>query len=475
MKPDSPFFNESLPLAGAWLTYFIQVLLAYLMTRAICALIPNPRARRAAWGCFLLLVAAGWLYVCFSALRGAPVPYGPRAAPLLGHYMRRSWPVDRFWAAQLSLGLWVWRVYLFAVALLLFDLLLKSERLARLLRTGNPASQELDLLFRGICCEMGLRRCALLIVPEIRSPATCGVWRPRVLFPEGLVPQVNGSQMVDVLRHELNHVKQRDYLWDRLAAVACTGVFFHPAVWLARGRFRWERELACDQAVLEAGGEPVDYAECLTKLARWSGLAGTIASNGIGFSSSSTKLATRVNTLLRGPRCDSPWRQAARIAVIILLATGGTYGLASLSLTFYWPGTSISAHVPSQVPHATLKQRLGSKPLPVALKQSLASEPPPPSALSNLYPGSLPLGSSSPPVPILKITPAGDEEEKAQDASNASTSLALHPVWNEYQLPGGPAPPSWQKVAVDAVAGAVGLATPDNDSDDNHSRPVHPR
>jgi beta-lactamase regulating signal transducer with metallopeptidase domain len=462
MQPYGPFFDTSLPVVGAWFTYFVQVVFAYALARSICALIPDPRLRLRVWGGVLFLVTAGWLYVCCSALRGTPVSYGSEV-PVLGNYMRRSWSVDRSWSSQLGFTIWVWRLYLCIVALSLIDLLLKSARLAALLRTGRPPSPELDLLFRGLCCEMDLTRCTLLFVPELRSPATCGVWHARVLIPASLIPLLSSSQLADIMRHELTHVSQRDCLWDRLAALACRAIFFHPAVWFTRRRFRWERELACDQAVIEAGGEPVRYAECLTKLARCSGFAGTTTPNGIGFSSSSSQLTTRVSTLLRGPQSYSPLRQVTHFALVVFLASAGACALTSLSLTFHWPTTPTSPQARFRAAHAiAAKNRLARKPLAAAPQGSLTSGTPPSSEPANFKPTDLSLISTSPRLPVLKITPPETEDVGMQDEDNGSQ----HPAWDEPQVPGGPKSPNWQKVAVDAVVGAVGFAIPDEDSDD---------
>ena len=106
-------------------------------------------------------------------------------------------------------------------------------------------------------------------------------------------------------------LRQHDYLWDRLAALVCRLVFFHPLVWLAYRRLRWERELACDHAVVEKREESrLAYAECLTRLARWFAEENT-RSEGIGFSSSESLLAVRVRALLREPSAYSDFGKAA--------------------------------------------------------------------------------------------------------------------------------------------------------------------
>jgi len=70
-----------------------------------------------------------------------------------------------------------------------------------------------------------------------------------------------------VMAHELTHVKRRDCLMQALAQLACAVYWFNPLVWFAAWRLRVERELACDDHVLEAGAKASDYASHLVEIA----------------------------------------------------------------------------------------------------------------------------------------------------------------------------------------------------------------
>ena len=97
--------------------------------------------------------------------------------------------------------------------------------------------------------------------------------------------------------------------------MVCQIVFFHPVLWLAYRRLSWERELVCDEAVVEHRGERrVEYADCLATLARW-WFQGNEGITAIDFASSPSLIATRVRALLREPIAHSPLRIVATSAL----------------------------------------------------------------------------------------------------------------------------------------------------------------
>ena len=70
------------------------------------------------------------------------------------------------------------------------------------------------------------------------------------------------------LLHELAHVRRLDdYLTTQIASMACALHWYNPLVWFAADQARKLQELACDDAVLNAGGTPSDYAQFLVGLA----------------------------------------------------------------------------------------------------------------------------------------------------------------------------------------------------------------
>jgi beta-lactamase regulating signal transducer with metallopeptidase domain len=102
---------------------------------------------------------------------------------------------------------------------------------------------------------------------ETTMPMTWGVFRPTLLVPAGGDGRPDW-QCRDILLHELAHVDRRDCLTQLIAQIACAVYWFNPLVWVASHRMRVERELACDDRVINAGSRAADYASNLLDVAR---------------------------------------------------------------------------------------------------------------------------------------------------------------------------------------------------------------
>ena len=105
----------------------------------------------------------------------------------------------------------------------------------------------------------------------VQTPAVLGWLRPVVLFPVGLMTALPAGQIEAILLHELAHVLRRDYLANLLQTLAEGLFFYHPAVWWISSTVRTERENCCDDLVIAARGDRLEYARALATLeqSRW--------------------------------------------------------------------------------------------------------------------------------------------------------------------------------------------------------------
>jgi beta-lactamase regulating signal transducer with metallopeptidase domain len=453
-------FNGSLASLGTGITYLLQVVCCYLATRSICALIQSARVRVRLWGGFLFLTITAWMSLWIPTRASGFVHYSYSLRPLPSLFpasLHIALPVADVLASYVA-RLVPAAAYLYISLLLIsvVHLIFQSARLKAVLRQTQPPSHRLHLRFRRLCLQLSITRCELDLSPEVNSPATCYSWRSHVLLPVELVPRLDEDQLDDVLRHELLHVKRKDYLWDRLAALGCRLVFFHPLVWLGYRHLRWERELACDHAVVpECTEARLRYAECLTTLARWlterKGL-----SPGISFFSSESLLAVRVRTLLREPHRSSTPGVIARTGLAAIVATISMVLMPGVGLSLYSPihltsllteGSARSGHAHKKAIGANhaFGSRAGSRGTPTMVLQ--ASIPTLPQILSDSLPKALPVLSSS--------TTASVETDSAYVKGDIRQRGSRN-IWDESPAPLATAP-KWRTLAIRAITGGVGM------------------
>jgi beta-lactamase regulating signal transducer with metallopeptidase domain len=98
-------------------------------------------------------------------------------------------------------------------------------------------------------------------------PVTWGHREPKVLLPPA-ARQWSEERIRIVLRHELAHVRRCDWLVHVAATVVRSIYWFHPLVWFACARLRFECERACDDVVLAGGVSGSQYASHLLEVAR---------------------------------------------------------------------------------------------------------------------------------------------------------------------------------------------------------------
>ncbi len=98
-------------------------------------------------------------------------------------------------------------------------------------------------------------------------PVALGWFKPVVLLPESAVDWPAERRRV-VLLHELSHIKRYDNLRQSVATLAAMVYWFNPLVWISLWILKINRELACDDRVLEAGVLPSTYATHLLAIIR---------------------------------------------------------------------------------------------------------------------------------------------------------------------------------------------------------------
>jgi len=110
------------------------------------------------------------------------------------------------------------------------------------------------------------RRIEISLSPASLEPGIFGIVRPVLIWPEGISERLEDGHLEAILAHELWHVRRRDNLTAAIHMVVEAIFWYHPLVWWLGTRLAEERELACDEEVLQLVGERQVYAESILKV-----------------------------------------------------------------------------------------------------------------------------------------------------------------------------------------------------------------
>jgi len=208
-------------------------------------------------------------------------------------------------------------VWITATAIRAALLALAWKHLRDVRRSARPLALDLPLTTR--------RRTVVGTSSEVESPLIVGFFRPMLLLPEWLVPQLSASELRQIVVHECEHLRRGDDWTNLLLQIGLVLFPLNPALtWLNR-HIGVQRELSCDAAVVAATAQPLAYAASLTRIAEQhlerNSLRLALAAWG-----RRSELAQRVHALLTQTKDWTPRQSAvASIAAAVLLlgvATG---------------------------------------------------------------------------------------------------------------------------------------------------------
>ncbi|HYC73387.1 M56 family metallopeptidase [Brevundimonas sp.] len=195
-------------------------------------------------------------------------------------------------------------IWLAGVALMLMRHLVAIRALTRMERAPwaplpTPWPARVERLRRAL--SIG-RDVAVRLTDAVPGPCTARLLKPVIWLPLSMLTRTPTDQIEALLAHELAHIARRDWLWNGLQCVVEALLFYHPAVWWLGRRIRQEREHACDDLAVAAGGDAVALAEALMGLE-----CGRSASPGLVLAAGRDSLLQRVSRLLSGPPSRGRW------------------------------------------------------------------------------------------------------------------------------------------------------------------------
>jgi len=102
--------------------------------------------------------------------------------------------------------------------------------------------------------------------PMAEHPMLVGAWHPQIVLPREFDTRYSASERSLILAHERAHVERRDAMTNCIALALVCVFWFHPLMYWAWNRFRFDQEVACDAAVIRQSKVPHRrYAQALAK------------------------------------------------------------------------------------------------------------------------------------------------------------------------------------------------------------------
>jgi beta-lactamase regulating signal transducer with metallopeptidase domain len=203
--------------------------------------------------------------------------------------------------------------------------------------------------------EAGFRRpLRVLASDDTPSPCTFGFVRPVVLLPAAGADWPE-SQRRFTLLHEIAHVRRLDYLTTQIASLACAVHWYNPLVWFAAVQARKLQEQACDDAVLNAGGTPSDYAQFLVGVAGGSRRLSLAFPVAVGMVQRS-QLHDRVTAILDASRTRLP---LSSLVLVVALAPLACLMLVLATLSVAAAPVAIQPGVPLTASFSAIELRNG--------------------------------------------------------------------------------------------------------------------
>ncbi len=267
-------------VAVCMLAVFVTILLrrasaytrntVWVFTLVILLLLPLTHVISPVWHVPILPEVGSWGRIA-SQFDGMYAPGSKQTDLEDGLGSNRSSSIDGSKAASTGFTTeWhTWAIFAWAAGafLCLFWLSVRTAAGSRILKRAQTADNSWQALSQEISVGLGLKRQVRLFESgEVRAAVTVGVINPTIVVPAG---STNWSveRRRFMLSHELAHVKRWDSLIEVMALVVKSIYWFNPMVWIAVRRLRVERERDCDDAVLNTGARPSDYALLLLDIA----------------------------------------------------------------------------------------------------------------------------------------------------------------------------------------------------------------
>ncbi len=201
--------------------------------------------------------------------------------------------VDARWGLAI-VGLW-------AAASLIrgASLMVHSIRLRRLWKAARPV--DVSAAVGAALEDVRAGRVMICTTEMLDRPSVIGFLAPRILIPAWLMARLTPGELEQIVLHEAEHLRRGDDWTNLMQKLALVAFPLNPALAWMEHRLGREREMACDEGVVQITNAPRAYAACLASLAE-RGLERRAEALTLGAWHRRSELVYRVHGILLGKR-----------------------------------------------------------------------------------------------------------------------------------------------------------------------------
>ncbi len=255
---------------------------------------------------------------------------------------------------------WIALAWAESALLMLARLILSCFTLLRRKRASQPIQLAIPLP----------RHARAMLSFEVPAPMAVGFLRPAILLPARFIDQLTPDQIEQIALHESAHLARRDDYALVLQRAIEAAFALQPAVRFIARQLDLEREVACDDRVVQATQQAALYAACLTRVAE---MSGRISFAAAAFSQDRSQLSRRVDLLLDHARTARVRLMKTRLAFVAVMLTALAWSLAKTPVLLAF---STPLPVPQAKPQTAPIPVVPPKPQPAPKLIAQAVRPP---------------------------------------------------------------------------------------------------
>jgi bla regulator protein blaR1 len=258
---------------------------------------------------------------------------------------------------------WLSAVYLILFIVPLFRFF-RNYRLLLFLKKKGIEKIDIHwrLFVRRMASYTGIKKPVHIYISSwVQSPVTIGFFKPVILVPAAVLTGLSTAQVEAVLLHELVHIKQHDFLFNFIARLIQTLLYFNPFTHLFIKGIERNREKSCDEMVLRFQYEPQSYAAALLELEKQKSVVPVFA---LAASGKNYDLLHRIEHILAVKSNYKKRFPVFTIAATVVLLSGLFYSLLFSTNARRYTSPSVKPFGLAQVPDLYFSKTPSTKKLP---------------------------------------------------------------------------------------------------------------